>query len=184
MNNEITSSVLGQLTQVKNFNEWWKSNEFEIPFFNNKKLTITFTDCEPKEDKIFMEEADRALTNFFKLNSSDRYSISDLAYKLCMDFLSEVEFDEADEPFRQISDKNEIWNFIHPREIFVTRRPYEEKDMYVQIACECDWEQEHGLQLVFRRGIKLTRLSYFDGHLTEADAYDKPDEEDELLSKF
>jgi len=52
------------------------------------------------------------------------------------------------------------------------------------VACECDWEPEHGLQLVFRQGRKLTRISAQDGHLTEADAYDKPDEEDELLSKF
>jgi hypothetical protein len=56
--------------------------------------------------------------------------------------------------------------------------------MYVQIACQCDWEQEHELQLVFRQGRKLTRISYFDGHLTESDAYGKPDEEDELLSGF
>lgn len=53
-----------------------------------------------------------------------------------------------------------------------------------QAFCECDWEEEHGLQLVFRQGKKLTRISDQDGHLTEADAYDKPDEEDELLSKF
>ena len=184
MSNQITSKVLGQLTQDKNLNDWWKSTGSEIPFFDDEKLPITFTDCEPEIDKTFIEEADDALTNFFKLNSSDRYSISDLAYKLYMDFLDEIEFDEADEPFRLISNKNEIWKFIHPTEIFVTRRPYKEKDMYVQISCECDWEQEHELQLVFRQGKKLTRISYFDGHLTEADAYDKPDEEDELLSKF
>lgn len=184
MSNQITSRVLGQLTQDKNFKEWWKSDAFEIPFLGSEKLTITFTDCEPEQDKTFIDEADEALTNFFKLTTSDRYSISALAYKLCMDFLDAIEFDEADEPFRQISDKNEIWKFIHPTEIFVARRPYKEQDIYVQIACVCDWEQEHELQLVFRQGKKLTRISYFDGHLTEADAYGKPDETDELLSKF
>ena len=66
----------------------------------------------------------------------------------------------------------------------MSRRAYQEQDIYVQVACECDWEQEHGLQLVFRQGKKLTRISDNDGHLTEADAYGKPDEEDELLSKF
>jgi hypothetical protein len=108
MSNEIISSVLGQLTQDKNLKEWWKSVSFEIPFFNNEKLTITFADCEPGEDKTFIQEADQALTNFFKINSSDRHAISELAYKLCMDFLNEIEFDEADDQFRQISDKNEI----------------------------------------------------------------------------
>jgi hypothetical protein len=101
-----------------------------------------------------------------------------------MDFLDAVEYDEADEPLRQINNKNEIWEFIQPTEIYISRRHRRDNDIYLQVSCECDWEQEHGLQLVFRQGKKLTRISDQDGHLTEADAYDKPDEEDELLSKF
>lgn len=184
MSNQITSQVLGQLTQDDKLSDWWKSKAFKIPFFDNSELTIIFMDFEPDQDKTFLQEADQALINFFKLNSADRNSISDLAYKNCMDFLDEVGFDEAGESLREIEDKNEIWKFIYPSEIYVTRRPYNEQDMYVQVACECDWEQEHGLQLVFRQGKKLTRISGQDGHLTEADAYDMPDEEDELLSKF
>jgi hypothetical protein len=181
---EIISKIIGQLKQDDNFTDWWKSGEIAIPFFGNSKLTITFMGFEPEQDKTFINEADQALANFFELASADRNAISDLAYKNCMDFLTAVGFDKAGEPLRQIKDKNEIWNFIRPTEIYVIRRPYKEQDMYVQIACECDWEQEHGLQLVFKQGKKLTRISDQDGHLTEADAYDKPDEEDELLSGF
>jgi len=184
MSNQIISQVLGQLTQDATFDDWWKSNVIEIPFFDNKKLTVTFMDCEPQHDQKFIGEADQALTNFFKLNSAERNSISDLAYKNCMDFLDKVGFDEVDQSLKEINNKTDIWSFIHPTEIYVTRRPYKEQDIFVQIACECDWEQEHGLQLVFRQGKKLTRISDQDGHLTEADAYDKPDDEDELLSKF
>lgn len=187
MNKEIISKIIGRLKQEDNFPDWWKSEEISIPFFDNEKLTITFMDFEPEHDKTFIDEADQALINFLKLNADDRNLISVLAYKNCMDFLDAVEYDEADEPdepLRQINNKNEIWNFIQPTEIYVTRRPYKEQDIYVQIACECDWEQEHGLQLVFRQGKKLTRISDQDGHLTEADAYDKTDEEDELLSRF
>jgi hypothetical protein len=184
MNNQITSQVLGQLTQDNNFEDWWKSEALEIPFFDNKRLPIIFMDFEPDHDTTFLQEADQALTNFFKLNLADRNSISELAYKNCTDFLDAVDFDDVDQSLREIKDKNEIWKFIHPSEIYVTRRHYKEQDMYVQIACGCDWEQEHGLQLVFRQGKKLTRISDQDGHLTEADAYGKPDEEDELLSKF
>ena len=184
MNNRITSQVIGQLEQDAKFKDWWKSKPVEIPFFDNKALTITFMDFTPGKDTAFLPEADQALTNFFKLHSADRNSISALAYSNCMDFLDAVGFDETDQPFSEIKDKNEIWKLIHPSEIYVTRRPYKEQDIYVQIACECDWEQEHGLQLVFRQGKKLTRISAQDGHLTEADAYARPDEEDELLSKF
>ena len=184
MNNQITSLVLGQLTQDDSFSNWWKSKPFEIPFFDNIELTISFMDCEPENDIDFLKEADQALTNFFKLNSVDRNAISDLAFKNCLYYLEEEGYDEVDDSFRKLDDKNQIWKFIHPTEIYVTRRPYKERDMYVQIVCECEWEQEHGLQLVFRQGKKLTRISDQDGHLTEADAYDKPDEEDELLSNF
>jgi len=166
------------------FPDWWKSSEVEIPFFDNIKLPIIFMDFEPGHDTAFINEADSALTNFLNLNSKDRNAISDLAYKNCMDFFEAVGFSAKDEALRQITNKNDIWNFIHPKEIYLTRRPYKEQDIYVQIACECDWEHEHGLQLVFRQGKKLTRISNQDGHLTEADAYDRPDEEDELLSKF
>ncbi|MGN7784466.1 DUF6985 domain-containing protein [Niabella sp. 22666] len=181
---KIISKIIGQLKQDDNFPDWWKSEEISIPFFDNERLTITFMDFKPEHDKTFIEEADQALTNFLELKTDDRNSISELAYKNCMDFLEAVEYDEVDQPLRQINNKKEIWNFIHPSEIYVTRRPYKDQDIYVFVACECDWEEEHGLQLVFRRGKKLTRISDQDGHLTEADAYDKPDEEDELLSKF
>lgn len=184
MSKQITSSVLGQLTQNDKFPDWWKSKAFKIPFFNNIELTICFMDFEPNHDTTFLQEADQALTNFFKLNSTDRNSISELAYKNCTEFLDEVGYDEADDAIRNIKDKDEIWKFIYPSEIYLTRRPYKEQDIYVFVACECEWEQEHGLQLVFRQGKKLTRISDQDGHLTEADAYDKPDEEDELLSNF
>lgn len=184
MTKEITSKIIGQLRQEDQFPYWWKSSKIEVPFFENKKLKVTFMDFEPEHDKTFIEEADQALTNFLKLNLVDRNSISDLAYRNCKDFLDAVDFDEADQPLRQIKDYNEIWNFIHPTEIYVTRRPYKEHDVYLMLACECDWEQEHGLQLVFRQGKQLTRISDQDGHLTEADAYGKPDEEDELLSNY
>ncbi len=183
MSKEITSKIIGRLKQKNSFHDWWKSDEIEIPFFDNDKLTITFMDFEPEHDNSFIDEADEALTNFLNLKAEDRNLISDLAHKNCMDFLDTVGFDNADEPFRLITDKNKIWNFIHPTEIYIKRRPYKEQEIYVQVSCECDWEQEHGLQLVFRQGKKLTRISDQDGHLTEADAYDKPDEEDELLSK-
>ena len=184
MAKQIESKVIGRLEQDESCPDWWISSEVEIPFFNNEEFQITFIDFEPEKDKAFIEEADQALTNFLKLTGKDKNAISELVYKNCMDFLDSVELEEGDDEFRQITDKNEIWDFVNPTEIYVARRCRRDKDIYIQIACECDWEEEHGLQLVFRQGKKLTRVSDQDGHLTEADAYDKPDSEDELLSQF
>lgn len=184
MSNQITSQVLGQLVQDEQFPDWWKKEEVPVPFFDGKKLPVIFLDFEPEDDSAFLAEADKALANFFALDKSYRESISHLVYKNCRDFLEAIGFDEDYQDMWDIEDKNEIWQFVHPEEIYVSRRPYNDKDVYVQVTCECDWEQEHGLQLVFRQGKKITRVSDQDGHLTEADADAKPDEQDELLSQF
>ncbi|EJL72480.1 DUF6985 domain-containing protein [Chryseobacterium populi] len=184
MSKEIISKTIGSLKQDESFSDWWKSAEIEIPLMNKEKLAITFMDFEPEHDTTFVEEADQALENFLRLTIDDRNSISEFAYKNCMDFLEAVGYDEDDEPLWEIQNHDKIWNFVQPTEIYISRRHRRDKDIYVQIVCECDWEQEHGLQLVFRQGKQLTRISSQDGHITEADAYDKPDSEDELLSKF
>ena len=80
MNHPI-SKTIGPLIQDNNFPNWWKSTAIEIPFFDNEKLPITFTEFEPENDKTFLEEADQALANFLQLNIEDRNSISDLAYQ-------------------------------------------------------------------------------------------------------
>ena len=184
MSKSIKSNIIGQLIQVEDFDDWWISNDIEIPFFDNEEFTITFMDFEPKKDKAFIEEADHALSNFLALTANDRLSISELVLKNCRDFMEEVGVDEFGEDLQQVKDASEIWKFVYPAEIYVSRRNWGDKDIYIQIACNCEWEEEHGLQLVFKQGKKLTRISEQDGHLTEADAYGKPDSEDELLSQF
>lgn len=178
MGNELFSKIIGRLKQNSSFPDWWESDEIETPFFDNKKLTVTYMDLDPKTDVTFIGEADMALSNFFKLNADDRNSFSDLAYKNCMDFLELVGYDEADEQLRLIKDKNEIWNFIYPNQICLQRRHKNDKDIYVVLDCECEWEKEHGLRFVFKQGKWLTRISEIDGHITDEDAYGIPDEED------
>lgn len=179
----ITSNIIGDLKQNNQFDDWWESEPIEIPFFDQKKLKITFTDLIPESDPNFLSEADQALQSFLSKSSIDRFALSSLAYKNCMDFLNSVGYDDADKPLWDIKGKNEIWNFIYPYDIYVTRRHRRDRDIYINVTCECEWEQEHGLQFVFRKGGELTRISDQDGHITEADAYGKPDDEDELLSK-
>jgi len=178
MSNTITSAVIGKLEQHAEFSDWWEHGPVAIPFFDNAQIPVTFSDYVPEEDAQFMAEADAALTNFLRLDADYRLSISEHAWLNFADFADEVGVNGIPKKMRVLTDEKLIWKHIHPTKIYVTRRPYNEQDIYVQVACECDWEPEHGLQLVFRQGRKLTRVSNQDGHLTEADAWDKPDEED------
>jgi hypothetical protein len=37
--------------------------------------------------------------------------------------------------------------------------------------CGCDWEEEHGLQIVLRNGVRVNKVDGYDGHLTNSDAF-------------
>jgi len=57
--------------------------------------------------------------------------------------------------------------------------------VYFSIEGNCDWEEEHGLQLVFRDGTEVTKVGQYDGHLkTETgDVYDNgvdPEDDDSV----
>jgi len=148
----IKSEIIGELKQNDQFEDWWESELIEIPFFDNKRMKITFMDFIPERDTEFIKEADKALKSFLKKSESDRLLISNLAYENCMEFLNAVEFDEADQPLWDIKDKNQIWEFIYPQDIYVTRSHDKFEIIYLNLACECEWEQEHGLQLLFKEG--------------------------------
>ncbi len=181
---EIKSTVIGKLYQNEEFADWWESELIQIPFFGNTELKVTFLDFVPEDDQAYLLEADNAMKNFLLKNSDERFELSALVRQNCREFLEAIGYDEVDKPLWEIEHKDEIWTFVYPQEITLTRRHRRDEDIYLSIMCDCEWEQEHGLQLVFRQGKQLTRISAQDGWVTEADAYDKPDEKDELLHKF
>lgn len=182
--NKIESQVIGELVPHEEVEEWWQSKPIAIPFFAGQALAITFMNFELEDDPSYLWEVDQALRHFLAKGDSDRLELSGLVYKNCMDFLNAIGFDEMDKPLWDMKKEEEVWKFVYPQEIEITRRNRRDKDIYLTVACECSWEQEHGLQLVFRQGKQLTRVSAQDGWTTEADAFGKPDSEDELLSRF
>jgi hypothetical protein len=50
--------------------------------------------------------------------------------------------------------------------------------MYASLECNCDWEEEHGLLIVFKEGREVSKIGPYDGHLTHSDAYGDPALED------
>ncbi|NOU61986.1 DUF6985 domain-containing protein [Marinifilum caeruleilacunae] len=178
----VDSKILGKLTQDERFEDWWHSETLKIPLVD-KELVVTFMDFEPDSDETFIQEADTALRSFLLLDSVYRAEISNLVLNHFVEYKELVCEVDVPTEMKEINE-HEIWKFITPTEILITRRPYNEPDIFINLTCECAWEPEHGLQLVFKKGKALTRVSSQDGHLTTADAYDIPDSEDELLAKF
>lgn len=184
MSKTIISKVIGELTQDEKFEDWWLKADFSIPFFDGQSLPITFMDFNPDADPDFIKEADQALQFFLSKGRDERMEISEFVYQNLDLIRQEVDYPYWSSELRKLSEPAKVWHFVRPMGISLARRPYGEQDMYVDISCSCEWEEEHGLQLVYRQGRKLTRVSQIDGHLTDADAYDMPDEQDKLFSQF
>jgi len=80
--------------------------------------------------------------------------------------------DPSDEALVSIESPSEVWRHVQfGSEPFVTRRAYGDQGIYVSIECGCDWEPEHGLQIVLKNGERVVKVGAYDGHLTNSDAY-------------
>jgi hypothetical protein len=159
----IQSTIIGELKQDKEFEDCWESKPIEIPFFDKIPLKISFMEFYAEEEPEFVPEADQTLRNFLNKTNSDRFKASKAVYDNCMEFLNAVGYDEMDEPMWNIKDPNEIWKFVYPEEIYVARSHENDIDMCLILICECEWEQEHGLQLVYKEGTELTQVGPQDG---------------------
>lgn len=73
-----------------------------------------------------------------------------------------------DEEIVSVASPTEIWRHVtFPDEVLVMRDD-DDGPVYVSLECECAWEVEHGLQLVFRDG-RITRVGMYDGHMKNDD---------------
>jgi hypothetical protein len=167
-------NCLGNLEQDKDIPEWWVSKPIKVTFLSNLKVTFIITE-EPADNK-FAEDVNDAIVKFLTLTDKDRLETTEYIIKNYEEFVEST----GEEPLN-IKKSKDIWKNIYPQNIYVSRRPYVDKKVYIQIMCECDWEEEHGLQIVFKEGLTLSRVSQQDGHITLADAYGKPEWEGRIV---
>jgi hypothetical protein len=153
----MESNVVGQLTPRKYDLGTYVSEPFEVPYFDNRSLVIVFTDAE---HQTYLQMADHVLQNFLKLNSAHRLKDSPMVY----DYYAQIlKFGYTNS--LEVNLITDIWKFVEPIEIVIQWD--ETGDFYLCVSCECEWEREHGLQLVFKNGETLTRASGHDGHFSD-----------------
>jgi hypothetical protein len=164
MQKSIHSKTIGTLIQNSQLylEEFWESAKFKIPFLDNQEVIITYM-FDIENDLSFVFDAEIALKNFLSLTNIDRINLSSKVKENCDEFLNEVSYSEDDDKLRAITNPTEIWKFVTATNIYISKINIE--DIYVSVAFECEWEIEHGLQLVFKNGNLLTRISIQDGHL-------------------
>lgn len=162
---------LGDLTQDPDVPEWWVSVPISVPYLSGKR--VRFTLIVEAAGSEYPPDVVDAVQRFLALGLEDRGAATGQVFKNFSDSAEAVS--EVDV---EITDPDRVWDHVRVTGIYVDRRHRWDKDVYIQVACDCDWEIEHGLQLVFRRGSQLVRVSDQDGHLTQADAYGLPADQD------
>lgn len=119
------------------------------------------------------EDFHRAISDFLTLDASALASATAPVFEYYRDVMAE--FDPADEWYVAIAGPDEVWRHIEIGDEVMVRRDGRGGRVYVTVECECDWEPEHGLQIVFRDGRAVSRVGPYDGHLTNANAYGRDD---------
>lgn len=163
-NIEIKS--IGKLTTHPDIEEWLISELISIPFFDGKELKFTICGIEDNNNNLLMR-VDQAIQNFLVKSSVDRTKYTPLIYKNYQDiydFYKSINFDITS---LDLNNPEEIWQYVYPYSIYLGRESEENEDFYLFVYCNCSWEEEHGLQLVFTNGLDLTKVSGVDGSPTE-----------------
>jgi hypothetical protein len=179
---DIQSAAAGTLTRVESWR--WRSQPIRIPYFKDLKMAVEFHDIEEGGADTFLAEYDAALLHFLKLNLEDRNSATPHVHAHCRDCISSADFEGREALASATVVPASVWPFVKPIDVTVSRRLFNEQDVYIAVSCAVPWEDEHGMQLVFRQGKQLTRVGPIDGHLTDADAHNIPDEQDAMLSAW
>jgi len=155
---------LGELTPDRDVPEWLVSNTVAIPYFSGARLRFVFDGLED-DDK--PDEVASAVRRFLGLSVRDRDEAAPRLFDNYREICTAIGEGRVGVALGGPAD---AWNHVRPDEIRVTRRSRGDRKVYVQITAECAWEREHGLQIVYRDGFELGRVSQQDGHLTPADA--------------
>ncbi|MFJ3641015.1 DUF6985 domain-containing protein [Streptomyces sp. NPDC090108] len=115
-----------------------------------------------------------AISAFAGLDESALRSASGPVFQYYLDAKTEV---GGDEDFVSIAGPDDVWSHVRlGGEVSVQREDaHGDRQVYVSVECECDWEPEHGLQIVFRRGSSVSKVGPFDSHLTNVSAFDRAD---------
>lgn len=164
---------LGTVTKDQQFGCYY-SLSIPIPVLGGIECQIVLEDYDEDEAK---EDFHTTILNFLSaspdvLKAAEPHLFR--YYQYC-----NADFDPTEEGYLEIPTPEGVWRHIQfGTEPVVTRRAYGDKGVYVSLECNCDWEQEHGLQIVFKNGLSVNKVGPYDGHLTNSDAYAQDELED------
>jgi hypothetical protein len=152
----LSIPVLGELHRNDQYPSELYSDDLFIPLLGGVLRFSTYLGEECGS------AADRAVTAFLELGEADRENVTPHLYGDYLKMEALVFPSEGGLP--EISSESEIWSHVRFTSLSIDE---EEGLIYISVLGECDWDREHGIQIVFRNGNELVRVSGQDGHLTD-----------------
>jgi hypothetical protein len=117
-----------------------------------------------------------AIATFLALDDSALRAAAPSIFEYYRYIMDDVEAEEDWDWYVEIAGPDDVLDHVTVGpEVMVRRDPYSDGRVYVSVECECDWEPEHGLQIVFREGRAVSKVGPYNGHLTNASAYARDD---------
>jgi hypothetical protein len=157
----FTTTSLGAI-QADSGGGWYEADPVKLAYFGGEMVPVELFDVGPEHAAAI----DAAAANVLALGQADLDAASPRVLANCHAFLDLVEIYDEDEAMLAITNPADIWAYVQPRSIQISRDDEDgDPAIYVALICRCDWESEHGLQIVYRGGVELTRVSAADGRV-------------------
>lgn len=147
-----------------------KSTTVKVAALGNIECTFIFPELDQDAD-VFPKEFETAVRNFLRLPDGWLENCSQYLWEYYRDMIELI----GEEDIEPIEDDDDILTKIELESEFEVRWDCDENDVYVSLGGGCDWEIEHGLQITLRTGSVLAKVGDYDGHVSNADAYDRED---------
>ncbi|PBC06046.1 hypothetical protein [Mesorhizobium sp. WSM3860] len=142
------------------------SKPISLAVLSGKKCAVL---VEGYDEEPPVEDFHEAIANFLGSPNTVLTSAEPHIFRYYLDVKESI---EPEDDFPSIGSPSEIWKFVQlGEEALVIRRAEGDNGIYVSLECNCDWEPEHGLQIVFKNGAVVNKIGPYDGHLTNSDAY-------------
>jgi hypothetical protein len=159
---------LGVVRKDRRLKWYHRSKPIPVPVLGNKKCEIVVSRYDMDDDK---EDFHVAIANFLSIPPSVLKEAAPHVFQYYRE--CKADHGRGEKRFVKIASAGKVFDHVRlGSKPIVQRRGYGDKGIYISLECECDWEQEHGLQIVFKNGLKVNKVGPYDGHLSNADAYD------------
>lgn len=176
----IVVPKLGELKEDDDFDNWLRSDPVSVSVLGGSEFVFILEDYVSDTEQ---EQFHQAIENFLSLGELALKKAESEIFQYYKDVNNESE--PGDGWYVEIEKPQDVWNHIRFRgRVHVKRRNFRDKLIYIDIECDCDWEQEHGLQIVFKQGLFVNKVGAYDGHLTNSDSYAKDELENVIYQSF